>query len=147
MSYLKTIIKEFFVYVIPIAILLDLLTIGHWHVEYFHEGIKYTDSYVFGFPFPSRGQFTPVYWYNSGDESVNYFAATLNVFILLILSTILYFFLLKKYLHGKYFWSIATPFIYLIGLLSMGFYIGFFGSNYDWFNDFKIINYHPWFLR
>lgn len=134
-------LKSFLIYIVPIAILLNLLTIGHWEVEYYHENTRYVSCYVYGFPFPSHGNFTPVQWYNSGDESVNYYTASLNGIILVSTSLLLYRFLLKRYIKGRYFWSIMMPFIYLLGLFSLVLFFGFFGSSLEWFSDFKILNY------
>ena len=146
MEQLKLKIKDFFIYIVPITILLNIITIGHWEVEYYSEKTRYVSSYVYGFPFPSHGAFSPVQTYNSGDESVNCYMASLNTVILLTASLLLYKFLLKGHLNGKYFWRILTPFIYLLGLFSLVFYIDFFGSDWEWFSDFRILNYQLWRL-
>lgn len=144
MEQLKLKIKSFLIYIVPIAILLNLLTIGHWEVEYYHENTRYVSCYVYGFPFPSHGNFTPIQFYNSGDESVNYCMASLNTLILLIVAFLLYKFILKNYLKGKYFWKIMTPFIFLLGLFFLVLFFGFFGSDYEWFSDFRVLNYQLW---
>lgn len=146
MEQVKLKIKAFFIYIVPITILLNLITIGHWEVEYYHENTRYASCHVYGFPFPSHGNFSPVLFYNSGDESVNYYFASLNTLILLTTSLLLYKFLLERHIKNKYFWQLLTPFIYLLGMFSIILFFGLFGTDSEWFSDFKILNYQLWRL-
>ena len=140
-------IRTFCLYILPIAFVLSAITSGHWDVSYTYENKKYTSVHVNGFPFPSRGMFQPVQFYNSGDQSYSYFFTALNGFIHLILAGFLFRFCIKRYTYEKYYWRILLPFLYLFfGTFIFLDNYGIFGIKYMWFSDFKIIRYHLWFL-
>lgn len=144
MSKSGKILKDFFIFIIPISILLHLLTLGHWTVEFKFEGNKYTTEAVNGFPLPSNGFFPPmIYPSSSGASCISWTNFTTNVLITIFTGALLYYFLLRKIILPKLNYLFIFIPIYWIGLILFCSFV--FLSEVDpWFNDFKIISYHFW---
>jgi len=137
-------LKDIFLFVIPIAIVMHWLTIGYWTLEYNDAGEMFICEDVLGFPFPSRGNFWGVQFYNSGDQAFSLNNMLINCSITFLVSIIIYFLFLRKFNATKIFIiSMIFP-LYLLGAFAAVAYFGIIGSNYPWVSDFKIISYHLW---
>lgn len=94
MRHLKTI----FIFIFPLIILMEIFALlFHWEADYFHNGKKYSTVYLEGFPFPASGLFTGINsMVTSGNSTNNWTYHLINQFILISISFILYYFIIKK---------------------------------------------------
>lgn len=88
----KKILKVFFVYLLPLIILINCCTVFVWNVEFTEEGQTYNTT-LGGFPFPDRGHFRTGYLAESDTNGGNLF---LNQSIVSIVAFGIYFFFLRK---------------------------------------------------
>lgn len=137
--------RDFFLFIVPVFILIHLLTSGYWLVEYINNDGQLTTAEIRGFLFPSRGNFWGVEFYNSGDESFSLTNALINCIITFSVSTLVYFFCRKKIqLAGKLNLNIGVLILFLLGAFSLILYFGLFGDNYPWFDNYRVVTYHFW---
>ena len=98
MSKAGKILKAFFVFILPMALTIDTFCLLiSYNADYFYQGQKYTANHVSGFPFPDNGIFYEINAVvTSGNTTTNYTNYFLNKAIILTISSLIYFFLIRR---------------------------------------------------
>lgn len=89
MSKVGKILRRTFLYIIPIALFVNIAIHFDWKVTYEYEGKNHT-TIVSGFPFPSDGNFTPPLWYNSGESSTDALRYWINGVIKILIAVCIF---------------------------------------------------------